>query len=195
MAARLEFRAARSRSSISSSFAAAADNNFTFAWLNSAGPAKEGIGSDPGLVTLAQYNDPAFDPARKTLARNIGASLYALMDTLPRTDVLFGSIVSLGAGNNQQRDIIMVKQHLKPKVYYPGHVDAVAQPGSALYHKINWRETATNMGWPQSEWPEFRLQIDPNDFMVPQVFDPKDARWREENGNGNGMPAQCRGKS
>ena len=169
--------------------------NFTFAWVNSAGPATEGIGSDPGLVTLAQYNDPAFDPARKALARNIGASLFALMDTLPPTDVLFGSIVSLGAGNNQQRDIIRVKQHLKPKVYYPGHVDAVAQPGSALYHKINWRETATNMGWPQSEWPEFRLQIDPNDFMVPQVFDPGDARWRAGNGNGNGIPAQCRGKS
>ena len=105
---------------------------------------KEGIGSDPGLVTLAQYNDPAFDAGGKTLAKEHRRErLFALMDTLPRTDVLFGSIVSLGAANNQQRDIIMVKQHLKPKIYYPGHVDAVAQPGSALYHKINWRETAT----------------------------------------------------
>src|SRR5678816_3947099 len=62
--------------------------NFTLVWLNSAGPAKEGIGADPGLVTLAQYNDPAFPQASKDLARAIGNSLYAVMDTLPRADVL-----------------------------------------------------------------------------------------------------------
>ena len=55
----------------------------------------------------------------------------------------------------------------------------MAQAGSAHYHKINWRETAHNMGFPQSAWPEFRLQIDPNDFLVPQVFTPSDERWSE----------------
>ena len=169
------------------------DNNFSFAWINSAGPATEGIGSDPGLVTLAQYTNPATPADQLALARNIGGSLYALMDTLPKTDVLFGSIVSLGAGNNQQRDIIKVIQRLKPEVYYPGHTTDVAQAGSALYHKINWRETALAMGFPQSEWPEFRLQIDPNDFMVPQVFDPDDKRW-DRQGASKGVPQQCRGK-
>jgi hypothetical protein len=90
-----------------------------------------------------------------------------------------GSIVSLGAGNNQQRDIIQYTQHLKPKVFYPGHLTDVAQAGSALYHKINWRETAQNMGFPQCEWPEFRLLADPNDFLVPQVFTPSDERWEK----------------
>jgi L-ascorbate metabolism protein UlaG (beta-lactamase superfamily) len=151
--------------------------NFSFVWLNSAGPAKEGIGTDPGLISLNQYNDPATPPATKALAAQIGAGLYSIMDNLPNTDVLLGSIVSLGAANNQQRDIILAIQHLKPKVYYPGHVTDVAQPGSALYHKINWRETATNMGFPQSEWPEMRMLIDPNDFFVPQVFTPGDPRW------------------
>jgi len=169
------------------------DNNFSFVWLNSAGPALEGIGADPGFVTLAQYTDPTTPPEKLALAKNIGASLYALMDTLPQTDVLFGSIVSLGATNNQQRDIIKVQEHLKPKVYYPGHITDVAQPGSGIYHKINWRETALAMGFPQSEWPEFRLLVDPNDFMVPQVFDPKDQRWAKS-GNANAVPAQCRGK-
>jgi len=153
------------------------NNDFSFAWVNSAGPATEGIGSDPGLVTLAQYLDPATPPATLDLARRIGAGLYDLMDRLPATDVLFGSIVSLGAANNQQRDIIKVIQRLKPKVYYPGHVTDVAQAGSVLYHKINWRETAHAMGFAQEEWPEFRAQIDPNDYLVPQVFDPSDKRW------------------
>jgi hypothetical protein len=26
----------------------------------------------------------------------------------------------------------------------------------------------------------FRLLVDPNDFMVPQVFNPSDDRWRKE---------------
>jgi len=175
-------------------------NKFTFAWLNSAGPATEGITSaaanpigrtDPDLVTLTEYTNSATDPAKLALAKKIGTSLFSLMDTLPPTDVLFGSIVSLGFANNQQRDIIKVTEHLKPKVYYPGHLTDVAPAGSALYHKIDWRETANNMGFPQSEWPEFRLQIDPNDFFVPQVFDPNDKRWAKEN---RSVPDLCRGK-
>ena len=85
--------------------------------------------------------------------------------------------MSLGAANNQQRDIIKVIQHLKPKVYYPGHTTDVAQAGSALYHKINFLETANNMGIAQTDMPEVRLQVDPNDFLVPQVYDPSDKRW------------------
>jgi L-ascorbate metabolism protein UlaG (beta-lactamase superfamily) len=166
-------------------------NNFSFAWLNSAGPATEGIGSDPGLVTLAQYNDPTTSADQLKLARDIGRSLYDLMDTLPPTDVLLGSIVSLGAAANQQRDIIKVTEHLKPKVYYPGHITDVAQKGSGIYHKIAWRETALAMGFPQSQWPEFRLLVDPNDFLRPQVFDPKNERW-EDRGKSARLPDACR---
>jgi L-ascorbate metabolism protein UlaG (beta-lactamase superfamily) len=155
--------------------------NFSFAWLNSAGPAKEGIGIDPGFVSLAQYQDPTTPPATLALARNIGAGLYALMDRLPAPDLLLGSIVSLGAANNQERDIITAIQHLRPKVYIPGHLTTVAQPGSAIYHKISYRETAMNMGIPDSQLPEFRLLVDPNDFFVPQVYTPGDPRWSDAN--------------
>jgi L-ascorbate metabolism protein UlaG (beta-lactamase superfamily) len=167
-------------------------NNFTVTWLNSAGPATEGIGSDPGLVTLAQYNDPVNNGPAIALAGEVGRSLYGLMDRLPGPDVLLGSIVSLGATNNQQRDIIKVIQHLKPRVYYPGHTTDVAQPGSAMYHSINWKQTAANMGFPQAEWPELRTQIDPNDFFVPQVFDPSDERWEKPHEFERQMDAICR---
>jgi hypothetical protein len=152
-------------------------NNFSLVWLNSAGPAKEGIGVDPGLISLATYNNPATPQATKDLAAAIGAGLYSIMDTLPNTDVLLGSIVSLGAAANQQRDIVMVTQHLKPKVYVPGHITDVAQKGSGIYHMMSWRETALNMGFPQSEWPEFRLLLDPIHFFIPQVYTPSDTRW------------------
>jgi L-ascorbate metabolism protein UlaG (beta-lactamase superfamily) len=177
-------------------------NKFSLFWANSTGPATEGISpqvtvngvaqaTDPGLVTLNEYTSASTDPAKLALAKRIGASLYALMDTLPPTDVLLGSIVSLGAANNQQRDIIKVQQHLKPKVYYPGHLTDVSEAGSAIYHKLSWRETALAMGYPQSEWPEFRLQIDPNDFFVPQVFDVNDKRWAKPD---RSVPELCRGK-
>jgi L-ascorbate metabolism protein UlaG (beta-lactamase superfamily) len=169
------------------------DNDFTFAYVNSAGPVKEGIGSgSPGLISVAQYSDPVNNGPAIALAGEIGKGLFSIMDNLPSTDVLLGSIVSLGATNNQQRDIIQYIQHLKPKVYYPGHVTDVAQAGSALYHKINWRETAVNMGFAQSEWPEFRLQVDPNDFMVPQIFDPSDRRWSKSRDAERRVHEQCR---
>jgi hypothetical protein len=167
--------------------------NFTFSFVNSAGPVKEGIGTgSPGLVTLAQYNDPANNGPAIALAAEIGKGLFSIMDNLPHPDVLLGSIVSLGFVNNQQRDIIHYTQHLKPKVYYPGHLTDVAQAGSALYHKQSWRETALYMGFPQSDWPEFRLQIDPNDFLVPQVFNAKDERWEKSREQEGRIRSQCR---
>jgi len=144
------------------------------------------------LISLAQFNDPVNNGPAIALAAEIGKGLFSIMDNLPQTDVLMGSIVSLGAANNQQRDIIQYTQHLKPKVYYPGHLTDVAQAGSALYHKINWRETAQNMGFPQSEWPEFRLLVDPNDFLVPQVFTPSDQRWAKSHEAERRVAAQCR---
>jgi hypothetical protein len=42
---------------------------------------------------------------------------------------------------------------------------------------ISWRQTALNMGFPQNQWPEFRLLLDPKDFLVPQTWIPGDARW------------------
>jgi len=166
--------------------------NFTFSFVNSAGPVKEGIGTgSPGLISLAQYNDPVNNGPAIALAAEIGKGLFSIMDNLPHPDVLLGSIVSLGAANNQQRDIIQYIQHLKPKVYYPGHLTDVAQAGSALYHKLSWRDTAYSMGFPQSEWPEFRLQVDPNDFLVPQVFNPSDDRWSKTRKAEDQIRSQC----
>jgi hypothetical protein len=56
---------------------------------------------------------------------------------------------------------------------------------------INWRQTAQNMGFPQSAWPEFRLLIDPNDFMVPQVFNTRDDRWDKSSAAEDRIRSQC----
>jgi hypothetical protein len=153
-------------------------NNFTFAYVNSAGPVKEGIGSgSPGLVTLAQYNDPVNNGPAIALAAEIGKGLFSIMENLPNTDVMLGSVISLGSANNQQRDIISYIQRYKPRVFIPGHFSAVAQRGSSPYYLVNWRETALAMGFPQSEWPELRWMVDPLDYFKPLVYDPDDERW------------------
>jgi len=48
------------------------------------------------------------------------------------------------------------------------------------------------MGFAQSDWPEFRLQIDPNDFMVPQAFNPKDDRWNKSSAEEDRIKSMCR---
>src|SRR2546422_10274379 len=74
------------------------DHDFTFAFVNSAGPVKEGIGSgSPGLISVAQYNDPVNNGPAIALAAEIGKGLFSIMEDLPQTDVLLGSIVSLGS--------------------------------------------------------------------------------------------------
>jgi len=48
-----------------------------------------------------------------------------------------------------------------------------------------------NMGYMPEEWPEFRLLIDPNDFMVPQVFNPGDKRWTKTEEQIRRVASQC----
>ena len=169
------------------------DNNFAFSYINSAGPVKEGIGSgSPGLISLAQYNDPVNNGPAIALAAEIGKGLFSIMEDLPQTDVMLGSVISLGANNNQQRDIISYIQRLKPRVFVPGHFSAVAQRGSSPYYLVNWRETAQAMGFPQSEWPELRWMVDPLDYFRPLVYDPDDKRWAKSHHAEHKYRAHCR---
>lgn len=169
------------------------DNGFSFAYVNSAGPVKEGIGTgSPGLVSLAQYNDPVNNGPAIALAAEVGKGLFSIMESLPQTDVLLGSVISLGSSSNQQRDIISYIQRLKPRVFVPGHFSVVAQRGSSPYYLLNWRETALAMGFPRDEWPELRWMVDPLDYFKPLVYDPKDRRWDKSRDDERRYREHCR---
>ncbi len=173
-------------------FVVRGNKNFTFTYVNSAGPVKEGIGSgSPGLISLAQYNDPVNNGPAIALAAEIGKGLFSIMENLPDTDVMLGSVISLGSTANQQRDIISYIQRLKPRVFIPGHFSAVAQRGSSPYYLVNWRETALAMGFPQSEWPELRWMVDPLDYFRPLVYDPDDERWAKSHEAARKFRAHC----
>ncbi len=145
-------------------------NHFTFTWYNTAGPLKEGVGSDPGLPSPA-----------------IGAKLFSIMDNLSPTDVDFGSIVSLGLTTNGTRDPFLYLQHIKPQIFVPLHMTDVADVGSSLEFKksyiqaINAAMTTPSAG--VSYAPEIRWQVDPDDYLKPMVYDPSDARWSNETKN------------
>ena len=137
-------------------------NNFTFVWHNTTGPLKEGSGSDPGLPSPA-----------------IGAKLFAIMDSLPQTDVELGSIVSFGVTTNGVRDPILYQQHIRPQVYIPIHETDATPIGSSLRFKNAYLKAvvAANV----AVQPEIRWMVDPDDFVRPMVYDPKDDRWKKSN--------------
>jgi hypothetical protein len=137
-------------------------NNFTFVWHNTTGPLKEGFGTDPGLPSPA-----------------IGAKLFAIMDSLPQTDVELGSIVSLGASTNGVRDPILYQQHIQPVVYIPIHETDATPISSSLRYKNAYLKAVVAANVPVR--PEIRWMVDPDDFVRPMVFDPKDDRWKKSN--------------
>lgn len=134
------------------------DNHFSFVWHNTTGPLKEGIGVDPGLPSPA-----------------VGAHLFAIMDSLPATDVEFGSIVSLGWPTNGVRDPILYQQHIKPQVYVPIHMTDATPLSSSLRFKKAYLQAVVAAN--AAVRPEIRWMVDPDDFVRPMVYDPSDERW------------------
>ena len=68
--------------------------------------------------------------------------------------------------------------HLAPKVFIPGHMTAVAVQSSSLEWKVGYLKQLDAVKVPQEQRPEVLWMVDPNDYLRPLVFDPKDDRWR-----------------
>ena len=136
-------------------------NNFTFVWHNTSGALKEGCALDK-----------CYGPA-------VGQNLMHLMDSLPRTDVELGSVVSPGFLTNGERDIVTYNQHLRTKVFIPIHLDVLAVPSSSPEWRVGWLKEYDAMGIPASQRPEARWIVDPIDYTKPWVYTPTDARWAD----------------
>jgi len=110
---------------------------------------------------------------------HISANVKARIAALPETDVEFGSFVSLGYAVNGMRDPIENSATLKPKVYVPIHQTNAALPTSSLYFKVAYLKQLDQMipALTPGQRPEPRWMVDPDDYLKPMVYDPKDARW------------------
>ncbi len=160
------------------SFRLRGDNQFTFAWHNSSGALREGCALPNNLqgVTPPTPSQPGQD-VHGCFGPAVGAQVASRMEQLGPTDVQIGSVVSLGFGINGERDTVDYVTHVRPRVFIPAHVTAVAVESSSLEWKVAYQRELEAMGIPQAERPELIWTVDPNDYLRPIVFDPKDPRW------------------
>jgi hypothetical protein len=162
-------------------------NHFTFAWHNTTGALKEGCALPNNIAgTNPPVPSQPGQDARGCFGPAVGAHLAQIMESLRPTDVEIGSVVSLGFGINGERDIVTYNGHIAPKVFIPNHVTAVAAESSSLEWKVGYLKVQDAMGVPASERSELLWLVDPNDYLRPLVFDPKDARWRKPGGDRDG---------
>ena len=106
--------------------------------------------------------------------------LVPLIAGLPKADVQFGSLVSIGETTNGTYDIALYIQLVKPKIFYGGHADNFNIGASPYYHRALRRQLEV-FGVPPSEQPLVAGFDDPYDYLEPGLatFDIKDKRWRE----------------
>jgi len=128
----------------------------------------------------------------------VGAHLFQIMDSLPPTDVEFGSVTTLGLATNALRDPFLYTQHVRPQIYVPGHMTDVQLVGSSLQSKKSFILTeevaagSSEIPGGTVYMPELRWLVDPNDLARPVVFDPDDARWSNSEKDGR-IPKFCGG--
>ncbi len=152
------------------------DHRFTFAWHNTTGDLNHGCTIDHGVVSptnpLGCWDD-------MFPAEHIPANVRNAIAGLSETDLEFGSFVSLGFAVTGMRDPIQNSATLKPKVYVPIHQTNAALPTSSLYFKVAYLAQLEQMQPPltSEQRPEYRWLVDPDDYLKPMVYDPKDDRW------------------
>lgn len=164
--------------SILYSFHVRGGNGFTFVWHNTSGALREGCAlpnNIPGTIP-PQPSQPGQD-AKGCFGPEVGQKLESLMQSLQPVDVELGSVVSLGYNINGERDVVDYNTYLAPKVFIPNHITAVAAESSSLEWKVGYQKVQDAMGIAADQRPELMWLVDPNDYLRPLVFDPKDPRW------------------
>jgi hypothetical protein len=155
------------------SFVVKGQNNFTFSWHNTTGDLVNGCTLDRGF-TVANGINNCWGP-------RVAAQVKGRIAALPKTDVEFGSFVSLGFAVNGMRDPIENTAVLKPLVWVPIHQTNAALPTSAPEFEVAYQKQLNQMSpaLTPEQRPEARWMIDPIDYVKPMVFDPGDERWKK----------------
>jgi hypothetical protein len=148
---------------------------FKFAWHNSTGDITDSCALPNNNPETGQPFEPEQDitgcfPTAKVNGKSVGANLAAIMDKIGPLDVDIGAVVSLGYSQNGERDIVSYLQHLKPAIFIPNHVTAVAVEGSSLEWKDGFFDALKAANVPQTMWPELQWLVDPNDYLRPLVY-------------------------
>jgi L-ascorbate metabolism protein UlaG (beta-lactamase superfamily) len=153
-------------------FVVRGDHSFTFVWHNTTGDLNNGCTLDHGPPACWDDMFPA---------EHVSANVRNAITSLSPTDIEFGSFVSLGFATTGMRDPIQNSATLKPKIWVPIHQTNAALPTSSLYFKVAYLKQLEQMQPPLTpeQRPEPRWMVDPDDYLKPLVYDPKDERWKK----------------
>ena len=159
-------------------FVVRGDHNFTFVWHNTTGDLNHGCTIDHGVPNCWDDMFPA---------EHVSANVRNAIASLSETDLEFGSLVSLGFATTGMRDPIQNSALLKPKIWVPIHQTNAAQPTSSLYFKVAYQAQLEQMkpALTPEQRPEYRWMVDPDDYLKPMVYDPKDDRWAKGKKHGD----------
>lgn len=148
------------------------DHDFTFVWHNTTGDLHKGCTIDHGVPNCWDDMFPN---------EGVSANVRNAIASLPETDIEFGSFVSLGYRATGMRDPIENTALLKPKIWVPIHQTNAALPTSSLWFKIAYLQQLEQMAGflTPDQKPEYRWMVDPDDYLKPMVYDPKDVRWKK----------------
>jgi L-ascorbate metabolism protein UlaG (beta-lactamase superfamily) len=148
------------------------DREFTFVWHNTTGDLNHGCTIDHGPPACWDDLFPA---------EGVSANVRSAIASLSETDLEFGSFVSLGFATTGMRDPIQNSALLKPKIWVPIHQTNAALPTSSLWFKVAYLKQLDQMvpALTPDQRPEYRWMVDPDDYLKPMVYDPKDVRWKK----------------
>jgi hypothetical protein len=154
-------------------------DKFRFAWHNTTGDIIDSCALPNNNPATGLPFEPGQDasgcfPGVTVNGKTVGANLASILDGLGPIDVELGSVVSLGFAQNGERDIVSYLEHVKPKVFIPNHVTAVAVEGSSLEWKVGFFDALRAANVSQAAWPDVSWLVDPNDYLRPLVFELKD---------------------
>ncbi|MBT8098196.1 MAG: MBL fold metallo-hydrolase [Gammaproteobacteria bacterium] len=138
-------------------------SNFSFAYQNTAGALKEGIGRN--------YAGTPKD----------GQRIIDILESLAPTDVHLGTAATGNFDNNGLRDLIMYQAAIKPKIYIPNHLTtgSRAKEGSSLSVYAGYLNQMDLMGVPNEDRPRLHWLVDPVDYIKPFVFDIGQPSWAD----------------
>ena len=153
------------------------EHPFRFVWHNTTGDIVDSCALPNNNPATGQPFEPGQAatgcfPGISVNNKSVGANLADIMASFAPVDVEVGSVVSLGFNQNGERDVVSYMEQLKPRVFIPNHVTAVAVEGSSLEWKVGFFNALKARNFPldsvQVDW-----LVDPNDYARPLVFDTK----------------------
>jgi hypothetical protein len=137
---------------------------------------------DEGGSVLYQFRigDFALTHHDTTGPVKVGDATWNAMRALPASDIEIGAVVNFGQLVNGMRDVRILVEALRPKIFIPNHHDdwdpALGSRGDRYERPVS--EELNKI--PADRRPALQWIVDPQDYLKPDLFtwDPLDSAWQ-----------------